>query len=189
MPRLVIVIDELTSLARELPDFTTRLANIAQRGRSLGIHVIMSTRRPSASASSAIGGASSVRIALRLTEPGDSAAVIEQPDAARIDKDAPGRGYVRLGGASLVPFQAGRIGGHRHGPGPADGGRGDAAARRAVWLAPADWSEAGRRAPVPPATLRALHATSDLAVLVAEIRRAAWELSIPQRPPWVPPQP
>ena len=35
IPRLLIVIDEFASLARELPDFVTGLVNIAQRGRSL----------------------------------------------------------------------------------------------------------------------------------------------------------
>ena len=34
LPRLVIVIDEFASLVRNLPDFVTGLAGIAQRGRS-----------------------------------------------------------------------------------------------------------------------------------------------------------
>jgi hypothetical protein len=35
LPRLVIVIDEFASLARDLPEFVTGLVGIAQRGRSL----------------------------------------------------------------------------------------------------------------------------------------------------------
>jgi DNA segregation ATPase FtsK/SpoIIIE, S-DNA-T family len=47
LPRLVIVIDEFASLVRDLPDFVTGLVGIAQRGRSLGIHLILATQRPS----------------------------------------------------------------------------------------------------------------------------------------------
>jgi len=47
LPRLVIAIDEFASMTRDLPDFVTGLVNIAQRGRSLGIHLILATQRPS----------------------------------------------------------------------------------------------------------------------------------------------
>jgi DNA segregation ATPase FtsK/SpoIIIE, S-DNA-T family len=43
----VIVIDEFASLVRDLPGFVTGLVGIAQRGRSLGIHLILATQRPS----------------------------------------------------------------------------------------------------------------------------------------------
>ena len=48
LPRLVIVIDEFASMVRDLPDFVAGLVNIAQRGRSLGIHLILATRGPQA---------------------------------------------------------------------------------------------------------------------------------------------
>ncbi len=47
VPRLLIVIDEFASMVRDLPDFVTGLVNIAQRGRSLGIHLLLATQRPS----------------------------------------------------------------------------------------------------------------------------------------------
>ncbi|MEK8171337.1 FtsK/SpoIIIE domain-containing protein [Streptomyces sp. M19] len=47
LPRLLIVIDEFASMVRDLPDFVTGLVNIAQRGRSLGIHLLLATQRPS----------------------------------------------------------------------------------------------------------------------------------------------
>ena len=47
LPRLVIVIDESASLVRDLPGFVAGLVGIAQRGRSLGIHLILATQRPS----------------------------------------------------------------------------------------------------------------------------------------------
>jgi S-DNA-T family DNA segregation ATPase FtsK/SpoIIIE len=199
LPRLVIVIDEFASMVRDLPDFVTGLVNIAQRGRSLGIHLILATQRPSGVVSADIRANTNLRIALRVTDPGESADVVDSPDAASIGKGTPGRGYVRLGHASLIPFQAGRVGGPRPGPGPAGGAermrlsRGAGAegtARPEVWLAPVDWAGVGRPTPAPAVARRAEEEITDLKVLVEEIRRAAMALSIPARPsPWLPPLP
>ena len=148
LPRLVIVIDEFASMVRELPDFVTGLVSIAQRGRSLGIHLILATQRPSGVVSADIRANTNLRIALRVTDPAESADVIDGPDAARIAKSAPGRGYVRLGHASLVPFQAGRIGGPR----PIPPARSTESSTRPRW-APDRRISAG---PLPPdATARA----------------------------------
>ena len=46
LPRLVIVIDEFASMVRDLPDFVSGMVNIAQRGRSLGIHLILGRSGP-----------------------------------------------------------------------------------------------------------------------------------------------
>ena len=143
LPRLVIVIDEFASLARDLPDFVTGLVGIAQRGRSLGIHLILATQRPSGVVSADIRANTNLRIALRMTDAAESADVIDAPDAAHIARAVPGRGYVRLGHASLVPFQAGRIGGRRPGADPG------AAARPRV--TPLDWAALGRPEPRRPA--------------------------------------
>ena len=136
LPRLVIVIDEFAAMSRELPDFITGLVNIAQRGRSLGIHLILATQRPSGVVSQDIRANTNLRIALRVTDPAESADVIGVPDAASIGQSTPGRAYVRLGHASIVPFQAGRIGGRR--PGAADG------VTAKPWLAPLNWTDLGK---------------------------------------------
>ena len=118
LARLVIVIDEFAAMSRELPDFISGLVNIAQRGRSLGIHLILATQRPSGVISQDIRANANLRIALRVTDPAESADVIGVPDAASISQSTPGRAYVRLGHASVVPFQAGPVvGGRRVVPG------------------------------------------------------------------------
>ena len=201
LPRLVIVIDEFASLARDLPDFVAGLVGIAQRGRSLGLHLILATQRPSGVVSADIRANTNLRIALRMTDVAESADVIDAPDAARIAKSTPGRAYVRLGHGSLVPFQAGRIGGRRPGADP-----GTAPAR--PWVRPADWAGLGRpepRRPQDPAARQAADealsdaalsdaalsdAAGDLKVLVDQIRRAAAGLRIPAQPsPWLVPLP
>ena len=178
LPRLVIVIDEFASLARDLPDFVTGLVSIAQRGRSLGIHLILATQRPSGAVSADIRANTNLRIALRMTDAAESADVIDAPDAAQISRTTPGRGYVRLGHASLVPFQAGRIRGRRPG----------ATAQARPWVAAVAWADLGRpQARRPAGPEREDEALSDealpdealpdeagdLAVLVGQIRRRA----------------
>ena len=89
MPRLLIVIDEFAALVAELPDFVTGLVDIARRGRSLGVHLILATQRPAGVVSAEIKSNTNLRIALRVTDAGDSADVIESPDAAQIAKSTP----------------------------------------------------------------------------------------------------
>jgi len=183
VPRLVIVIDEFASMVRDLPDFVSGLVNIAQRGRSLGIHLVLATQRPSGVVSADIRANTNLRIALRVTDPAESADVIGTPDAASIAKATPGRAYVRLGHASLVPFQAGRVGGRRPGT--------DAQVVVKPWLAPLDWTGLGKPEPSRPAAHQRTDAEiTDLTVLVKEIQTAARGLRIPRpRSPWLPPLP
>src|SRR6185312_10519225 len=46
MPRLVLIIDEFAAMVAELPDFVHGLIDIARRGRSLGVHLLLATQRP-----------------------------------------------------------------------------------------------------------------------------------------------
>jgi DNA segregation ATPase FtsK/SpoIIIE, S-DNA-T family len=180
LPRLLIVIDEFASMVRDLPDFVTGLVNIAQRGRSLGIHLILATQRPSGVVSADIRANTNLRIALRVTDPAESADVIDAPDAARIAKSTPGRAYVRLGHASLIPFQAGRVGGRR--PGAA------AVVTERPWLTRVDWAGLGRPEPARPTVKqREDEEITDLKVLVEQINRVVRGLRIPpQHSPWLP---
>ena len=162
LPRLLIVIDEFASMARELPDFVTGLVNIAQRGRSLGIHLILATQRPSGVVSPEIRANTNLRISLRVTDGADSSDVLDAADAARIPKSAPGRGFARLGHGGLVPFQAGRIGGRRPGQG--------AVAAVAPFVVPLSWHQVGYAAPQKPAG----------ATRASEVE--VTDLSVPSRP-------
>lgn len=111
MPRLLILIDEFASLARELPDFMTGLVDIAQRGRSLGIHLVLATQHPGGVVSPEIRANTNLRIALRMTDDSESQDVIDSHDAANIPPSTPGRAVIRLGANSLIPFQSARVGG------------------------------------------------------------------------------
>lgn len=171
LSRLVVVVDEFATLARELPDFVSGLVDVAQRGRSLGLHLVLATQRPSGAVSPEIQANTGVRIALRTTDPAESRDVIGSPEAAEISSRTPGRAHVRRGSGSLVPLQVGSLGTAHSAQGP------PVRARRAD----RPWSGE------PPA---ATDPTTDLALLVAALSRAA-ELVGAARPtsPWLPPLP
>ncbi|MGI9624242.1 MAG: FtsK/SpoIIIE domain-containing protein [Acidimicrobiales bacterium] len=97
MPRLVIVLDEFGAIATELPDFLDALVGVAQRGRSLGLHLILATQRPAGVVGPQIKANTNLRIALRTQDGQDSSDVIGSVAAAEIDRHAPGRALVRKG--------------------------------------------------------------------------------------------
>ena len=184
LPRLVIVIDEFASLVRELPDFVPGLVDVARRGRSLGIHLVLATQRPAGVISTEIRANTNLRIALRVTDPAESIDVIDAPDAARIAKSTPGRAHVRLGAGALLPFQAGRVGGRR--PGASAG-----AGVPSTWSTRLTWATLGRPLPVPPAARDSEDdPRTDLQELVTAVRGAA-ELRGTPAPhrPWLDPVP
>ncbi len=112
LPRLVVVVDEFATLAVELPDFLGALVGVAQRGRSLGVHLILATQRPTGVVSSSITANTNLRIALRVQDATDSTDVVDRPDAAGIPRDLPGRAYVRLGHHDVIGIQTPLATGH-----------------------------------------------------------------------------
>jgi DNA segregation ATPase FtsK/SpoIIIE, S-DNA-T family len=178
LPRLVLVIDEFASLVAELPDFVKGLVAIAQRGRSLGVHLVLATQRPAGVVSGDISANTNLRIALRVTDSGESTDVIGAPDAATIAKSTPGRCYVRSGASSLTAVQAARVGGRR----PA------AAGDTGPSVTALEWTDLARPLPLPVGAGDESAAVTDLAVLVDAIRHAADRLGVAeQRSPWLPP--
>lgn len=115
LPRLMIVVDEFRVLADELPDFVAGLVRLAAVGRSLGLHLVLATQRPAGVVTPDIAANVNLRIALRVRDRSDSVDVVEAPDAAAIDPRRPGRGVLRTGAGSLVPFQSAHVGGRAEG--------------------------------------------------------------------------
>ena len=168
-------------MVEELPDFVRGLVGIAQRGRSLGVHLVLATQRPSGVVSPEIRANTNLRVALRVTDVAESQDVIDAPDAASIAKGTPGRGYGRTGHTSLQLFQSARVGGRR--PGLAVG------RQVPVTATAVDWSALGLPAPATTRTeAEPDQDQTDLHALVEAVREAAAELP-PQRGPWLEPLP
>ncbi|MEO5724821.1 MAG: FtsK/SpoIIIE domain-containing protein, partial [Ilumatobacteraceae bacterium] len=108
LPRLVVVIDEFAALVAEQPEFLHALVGVAQRGRSLGVHLLLATQRPSGVISDDIRANTNIRIALRLNDTTDAIDVIGEITPALISRRAPGRAVVRLGPDEHVTFQTAR---------------------------------------------------------------------------------
>lgn len=109
MPRLVVVVDEFATLAATLPDFVETLVGIAQRGRSLGFHLVLATQRPGGAVSENLRANTSLRVGLRVQTASDSNDVLGDPRAATLPRRHPGRAVLARGPQDLVTFQAARI--------------------------------------------------------------------------------
>jgi len=110
-PSLVIVIDEFAALVQELPEFIDGIVNVAQRGRSLGLHLVLATQRPAGVIKDNLRANTNLRIALRMADEVDSEDVLGSPVAASFDPALPGRASAKLGPGRLVAFQAAYAGG------------------------------------------------------------------------------
>ncbi|MEY2580766.1 MAG: segregation ATPase FtsK/SpoIIIE, family [Ilumatobacteraceae bacterium] len=108
LPRLVVVIDEFASLVSEQPDFLHALVGIAQRGRSLGVHLILATQRPSGVISDDIRANTNLRLALRLHDVADALDVVGDATPAAIPRGLAGRAVMRLGPDEVLTFQTAR---------------------------------------------------------------------------------
>ena len=110
-PALVIVIDEFAALVKEVPEFVDGVVDVAQRGRSLGLHLILATQRPAGVIKDNLRANTNLRIALRMADEHDSTDVLGSPLAAEFDPGVPGRGAVRTGPGRVAMFQTGYAGG------------------------------------------------------------------------------
>ena len=176
LPRLVIVIDEFASLVEELPDFVRGLVGIAQRGRSLGVHLVLATQRPSGVVSPEIRANTNLRIALRVTDAAESVDVLDRPDAAALPRSAPGRALVRVGSGAPLVLQTARVGGP---PPPRPDER--------LRVVEVPWRDVGL--PLPSAAeVGAPDDRTDLRALVAAVCEAHADAPRPRRP-WLDPLP
>jgi S-DNA-T family DNA segregation ATPase FtsK/SpoIIIE len=111
MPSLLIIIDEFAELAKELPDFMGGLISVVQKGRSLGVHLILATQRPAGVVSANIWSNVKFRICLRVASTEDSREMLGRSDAALLPHNLPGRGFFQVGAEIFEQFQVARVAG------------------------------------------------------------------------------
>ncbi|GAA4656559.1 FtsK/SpoIIIE domain-containing protein [Arthrobacter cryoconiti] len=110
-PSLVIVVDEFAALAKEVPEFVDGVVDVAARGRSLGLHLILATQRPSGVIKDNLRANTNMRIALRMADVDDSQDILGEPTAAYFSPSIPGRGAAKTGPGRIQGFQTGYAGG------------------------------------------------------------------------------
>jgi len=106
LPRLVIIFDEFASFKERFPEHSKALINIARQGRSLGVHLILSTQSLS-TIDENIRQNSRFRILLRVATESDSREIIGTSAAHRIQRR--GRAYFFVN--TPVEFQSAYAGG------------------------------------------------------------------------------
>ena len=177
-PSLVIVVDEFAALVQEVPAFVDGVVNVAQRGRSLGLHLVLATQRPAGVIKDNLRANTNLRLALRMADEADSADVLGSSEAAHFDPALPGRAVSKTGPGRLVPFQAGYVGGRTN------AGRRDPDVKIEELVI-----GEGRTWLPPESAVRPAHheqGRSDIARITDSIRRATELAQLPPpRRPWL----
>ena len=183
-PSLVLVVDEFAALAREVPEFVDGVVDVALRGRSLGIHLVLATQRPAGVITQQIRANTNLRIALRVADEDDSVDVIGTKAAAYLPGDRPGRAYVRTGAGEPRLFQGAWAGGFTRA----------ASTEPKVMVSRRVFDRSNRLASsvVPDTTSTgaapAVEQRTDLHRLVHNVAASAESLQLPEpRRPWHPP--
>ena len=181
-PSLLIVVDEFAALATEVPEFVDGVVDVAQRGRSLGLHLILATQRPAGVIRDNLRANTNLRIALRMADESDSDDVLGTPMAASFDSSIPGRGAAKTGPGRIRGFQSGYAGGWTS----------EAPEQTSVVIEelsfglPQAW-EAPRDEAVDAAKAAASEGPTDIQRIVANVRAAVVQAEIPApRKPWLP---
>ena len=92
---LFIISDEFAELKSQQPNFMSELISTARIGRSLGVHLILATQKPSGIVDDQIWSNSKFKVCLKVQEKADSMDVIKCPDAAALKQV--GRFYLQVG--------------------------------------------------------------------------------------------
>jgi S-DNA-T family DNA segregation ATPase FtsK/SpoIIIE len=101
-PRLLVVVDEFNALRTMLPDYLPRLSRLASQGRSLGMHLILSTQSPSAEVPRTMQANIGTSICLRVRDPLQSSELVGTRAAAALPADRPGTAICAGGGSTLL---------------------------------------------------------------------------------------
>lgn len=95
VPHLFIISDEFAELKAQQPEFMEQLISAARIGRSLGVHLILATQKPSGVVDDQIWSNTKFRVCLKVQDKSDSQEVIKRPDAAELTQT--GRFYLQVG--------------------------------------------------------------------------------------------
>ena len=95
LPHLILIVDEFAELKSDQPEFMKELISAARIGRSLGVHLILATQKPSGVVNDQIWSNSKFKLCLKVQNKEDSNEVLKSPLAAEIRE--PGRAYLQVG--------------------------------------------------------------------------------------------
>lgn len=106
LPRLVVVVDEFQAMVERFPDLGAVIADVAARGRSLGVHLVLASQRPNGVVREQVTANCGIRVSLRVLHRADSIAIVGSDAAAMIRPGRPGRAVADPGDGRAIGFQS-----------------------------------------------------------------------------------
>ena len=110
MPHLFVVIDEFGELLAAEPEFVDLFLQIGRIGRSIGVHLLLSSQRIEAGRLRGLDTYLSYRLGLRTFSESESQVVLNTPDAFHLPSQ-PGYGYLKVDVSVYTRFRAGYVSG------------------------------------------------------------------------------
>jgi DNA segregation ATPase FtsK/SpoIIIE, S-DNA-T family len=110
LPYLLVIIDEFGELLTARPDFIELFLTIGRIGRSIGVHLLLSSQRVESGKLKGLDAYLSYRLGLRTFSESESRAVLETPDAFHLPS-LPGFGYLKVDTTIYQRFKAGYVSG------------------------------------------------------------------------------
>lgn len=95
LQHLFIISDEFAELKTQQPEFMTQLVSAARIGRSLGVHLILATQKPSGVVDDQIWSNAKFKACLKVQDKADSMDMLKRPEAAELQQT--GRFYLQVG--------------------------------------------------------------------------------------------
>lgn len=95
LPRLVVVVDEYRALVDRAPELAALFGDLAARGRSLGVHLVLCTQRPVGAIREDVLANCPIRIGLRVQDAADSRALVGSDEAALLGREPVGGAVLR----------------------------------------------------------------------------------------------
>ncbi|MFG3395522.1 type VII secretion protein EccCa [Streptomyces parvus] len=115
LPHLFVVIDEFGELLTAKPDFIDLFLSIGRIGRSIGVHLLLSSQRIEGGKLKGLDTYLSYRLGLRTFSADESRTVLETTDAFHLPP-LPGFGYLKVDTSHYARFKAGYVSGAYRGP-------------------------------------------------------------------------
>ncbi|MGA5420716.1 type VII secretion protein EccCa [Streptomyces lavendulocolor] len=115
LPHLFIVIDEFGELLTAKPDFIDLFLSIGRIGRSIGVHLLLSSQRIEGGRLKGLDTYLSYRLGLRTFSADESRTVLDTTDAFHLPP-LPGFGYLKVDTSHYERFKASYVSGAYRGP-------------------------------------------------------------------------
>ncbi|WP_327404100.1 type VII secretion protein EccCa [Streptomyces sp. NBC_01288] len=183
LPHLFVVIDEFGELLTAKPDFIDLFLSIGRIGRSIGVHLLLSSQRIEGGKLKGLDTYLSYRLGLRTFSADESRTVLDTTDAFHLPP-LPGFGYLKVDTSHYERFKAGYVSGAYRGP-----VRRDTEETGPLALEYPAYNTLGLEdssSPAEPQMRRRETGLTEMAVMVQQIENADTR---PVRQIWLPPLP